>query len=163
MQVNTCLYEVWPRPRSSKRWPSNPSANLDELQTLFELCAQLTAKHELSSKRNAVSQHLECWSGTAWSVRSDASIKLHHLEPHRWRNPAAVADPESRTMKITLTSVLVDKQKKALAFYTESWGSRKRATSRRASVRSSPWCPRTTRKKKKKSTTPSSSTSNKST
>ncbi len=74
-------------------------AILDELQTLFELCARLTAKHGLSSTRHAVSQHLDVLE-RAGLVRSErrGRYKLHHLDTtplgeiqRRW--PIRKADP----------------------------------------------------------------------
>ncbi len=66
-------------------------AILDELverdgQTLFELCARLTMKHQMGLTRQAISQHLEVLesAGLVTSVRQ-GRYKLHHLrkEPLR--------------------------------------------------------------------------------
>jgi DNA-binding transcriptional ArsR family regulator len=61
-------------------------AILDELterdgQTLFELCARLTMKHQLSSSRQAISQHLDVLE-SAGLVRSrrEGRYKFHHLD-----------------------------------------------------------------------------------
>jgi DNA-binding transcriptional ArsR family regulator len=76
-------------------------AILDELterdgQTLFELCARLTAKHGLSSSRQAISQHLDVLeSAGLLRTRRQGRYKFHHLETapletivERWRlNP----------------------------------------------------------------------------
>jgi len=59
---------------------------LDELtdrdgQTLFELCARLAMKHQLSLTRQAVSQHLDVLEG-AGLVRTERSgrYKFHYLD-----------------------------------------------------------------------------------
>ena len=61
-------------------------AILDELsmrqgQTLFELCSRLIMKHEISSSRQAISQHLEILEA-AGLVRSrkEGRSKLHWFE-----------------------------------------------------------------------------------
>ncbi|MHC5065478.1 MAG: winged helix-turn-helix domain-containing protein [Planctomycetota bacterium] len=61
-------------------------AILDELskrqgQTLFELCSRLIMKHEISSSRQAISQHLEVLeeAGLVRSKREGRS-KLHWFE-----------------------------------------------------------------------------------
>jgi DNA-binding transcriptional ArsR family regulator len=61
-------------------------AILDELhdrdgQTLFELCARLTTKHELGLSRQAISQHLQVLEA-AGLVRSrrEGRYKFHHLD-----------------------------------------------------------------------------------
>jgi DNA-binding transcriptional ArsR family regulator len=72
---------------------------LDELtdrdgQTLFEICARLTTRHQLRSSRQAISQHLDVLE-TAGLVetRREGRYKFHHinttpLEPivERWLN-----------------------------------------------------------------------------
>jgi len=62
-------------------------AILDELhdrdgQTLFEICARLTMKHELGLSRQAVSQHLQVLED-AGLVRSrrEGRYKFHDLDP----------------------------------------------------------------------------------
>jgi DNA-binding transcriptional ArsR family regulator len=66
-------------------------AILDELverdgQTLFELCARLTMKHQIGLTRQAISQHLEVLesAGLVTTVRQ-GKYKLHylHTEPLR--------------------------------------------------------------------------------
>lgn len=61
-------------------------AILDELtdcngQTLFELCTRLTMKHEVSSSRQAISQHLGVLE-EAGLVRTerDGRYKLHYID-----------------------------------------------------------------------------------
>ena len=59
---------------------------LDELhdrdgQTLFELCARLTMKHELGLSRQAISQHLEVLESAGLvSSRREGRYKFHHLD-----------------------------------------------------------------------------------
>jgi DNA-binding transcriptional ArsR family regulator len=73
-------------------------AILDELterdgQTLFELCTRLTTKHELSSSRQAVSQHLDVLESAGLvRTRRQGRYKFHHLDTtpletiiERWR------------------------------------------------------------------------------
>ena len=61
-------------------------AILDELQdrdgqTLFELCARLTMKHELGLSRQAISQHLEVLEAAGLvSSRREGRYKFHHLD-----------------------------------------------------------------------------------
>ena len=76
-------------------------AILDELtardgQTLFELCARLTMKHQLNLTRQAISQHLDVLEavGLITTVRQ-GRYKLHylHVEPlqaiiERWLRPS---------------------------------------------------------------------------
>jgi DNA-binding transcriptional ArsR family regulator len=59
---------------------------LDELtgrngQTLFEICARLTTKHQLASSRQAISQHLDVLE-QAGLVRSDrrGRCKFHEID-----------------------------------------------------------------------------------
>jgi DNA-binding transcriptional ArsR family regulator len=60
-------------------------AILDELtdrdgQTLFELCARLTMKHNLGSTRQAISQHLDVLESAGLiSTRREGRYKFHHL------------------------------------------------------------------------------------
>lgn len=76
-------------------------AILDELtdrdgQTLFELCGRLTMKHQISSSRQAISQHLELLEAAGLVVvRREGRYKFHHLDTaplqdivRRWLNPA---------------------------------------------------------------------------
>jgi DNA-binding transcriptional ArsR family regulator len=59
---------------------------LDELterngQTLFELCARLTTKHQLASSRQAISQHLDVLEGAGLiEVRRAGRYKLHYID-----------------------------------------------------------------------------------
>ena len=105
-------------------------AILDELterdgQTLFELCARLTMKHGLSSSRQAISQHLDVLEAAGLvSTRREGRYKFHHLDTAPLRD---IADrwpitAKEETMRINLTSVLVDDQEKALRFYTDVLG-----------------------------------------
>jgi DNA-binding transcriptional ArsR family regulator len=61
-------------------------AILDELterdgQTLFELCGRLTMKHQISSSRQAISQHLELLEAAGLVlVRREGRYKFHHLD-----------------------------------------------------------------------------------
>ena len=61
-------------------------AILDELhdrdgQTLFELCARLTMKHELGLTRQAVSQHLQVLEDAGLvSCRREGRYKFHYLD-----------------------------------------------------------------------------------
>jgi DNA-binding transcriptional ArsR family regulator len=58
---------------------------LDELterngQTLFELCARLTNKHQLGSSRQAISQHLEVLEDAGLiETRREGRYKFHYL------------------------------------------------------------------------------------
>jgi DNA-binding transcriptional ArsR family regulator len=109
---------------------------LDELQerddqSLFELCARLAARHQISSSRQAISQHLAVLE-EAGLVRSrrQSRTRLHTLctEPlrsilERWplSDPGGPV-PAASAPTINLASVLVDDQDKALAFYTDILG-----------------------------------------
>lgn len=59
---------------------------LDELterdgQTLFEICGRLATKHELSSSRQAISQHLEVLEGAGLvTVHREGRYKIHHID-----------------------------------------------------------------------------------
>jgi DNA-binding transcriptional ArsR family regulator len=79
---------------------------LDELterdgQTLFEICARLAMKHQLTSSRQAVSQHLDVLEGAGLVVsRREGRYKFHHLDREplehiadRWLKP----DPHRRS------------------------------------------------------------------
>jgi DNA-binding transcriptional ArsR family regulator len=72
---------------------------LDELaerdgQTLFEICARLTMKHQLGSSRQAISQHLEVLIGAGLvTSHRQGRYKFHHIDTaplrrltDRWRN-----------------------------------------------------------------------------
>jgi DNA-binding transcriptional ArsR family regulator len=59
---------------------------LDELnerdgQTLFEICSRLAMKHQLSSSRQAISQHLEVLEAAGLvRVRREGRYKFHYLD-----------------------------------------------------------------------------------
>ena len=74
---------------------------LDELtdrdgQTLFELCARLTMKHQVASTRQAISQHLEVLEEAGLvRIRREGRYKFHFLDTtpiaeitQRWRIPS---------------------------------------------------------------------------
>ena len=111
-------------------------AIIDELlerddQTLFELCARLATKHRLGSTRQAVSQHLAVLEEAGLvRVRRRGRYKCHSVDTgplqvivERWLGPPRGGVP----MRITLASVLVDDQEKALRFYTDVLGFVKKA------------------------------------
>ena len=58
---------------------------LDELadrddQTLFEICARLAMKHQLTSSRQAISQHLDVLEAAGLIItRREGRYKFHHL------------------------------------------------------------------------------------
>jgi DNA-binding transcriptional ArsR family regulator len=60
---------------------------LDELterddQTLFEICARLSMKHQITSSRQAISQHLELLEAAGLVVsRRDGRYKFHSINP----------------------------------------------------------------------------------
>lgn len=61
-------------------------AILDELvdrdgQTLFEICTRLVMKHDLTSSRQAVSQHLAVLEEAGLvTTRREGRYKFHHLD-----------------------------------------------------------------------------------
>jgi DNA-binding transcriptional ArsR family regulator len=61
-------------------------AILDELadrdgQTLFEICARLATKHQLSMSRQAISQHLDLLEGAGLvRTRREGRYKFHDLQ-----------------------------------------------------------------------------------
>jgi DNA-binding transcriptional ArsR family regulator len=69
-------------------------AILDELhdrdgQTLFEICARLTMKHELGLTRQAVSQHLQVLEEAGLvSCRREGRYKFHYLDTEPLRGIA---------------------------------------------------------------------------
>jgi len=78
---------------------------LDELagrdgQTLFEICSRLAMKHQLTSSRQAISQHLDVLAAAGLVVtRREGRYKFHHLDTRplehladRWLRP----DPHRR-------------------------------------------------------------------
>ncbi|WP_331714350.1 metalloregulator ArsR/SmtB family transcription factor [Auraticoccus cholistanensis] len=123
-------------------------AILDELsardgQTLFELCGRLATNHDLTSSRQAVSQHLEVLQDVGLvRARRDGRYKIHHLDTApleplvgRWLDRPAATRPTAAEdtgtseekgsgLRIALMSVLVDDQQKAVRFYTEVLGFR---------------------------------------
>jgi DNA-binding transcriptional ArsR family regulator len=71
---------------------------LDELtdrdgQTLFEICNRLIMRHQISSSRQAISQHLDVLEAAGLvHTRRDGRYKLHYLDTapldriaERWR------------------------------------------------------------------------------
>jgi DNA-binding transcriptional ArsR family regulator len=79
---------------------------LDELterdgQTLFEICSRLAVRYQLTSSRQAVSQHLDVLESAGLIVtRRDGRYKFHHIVTgplehiaDRWLKP----DPRRRT------------------------------------------------------------------
>jgi DNA-binding transcriptional ArsR family regulator len=79
---------------------------LDELaerggQTLFEICSRLAMKHQLTSSRQAISQHLDVLEGAGLIVtRRAGRYKFHDIERRplehiadRWLRP----DPQRRS------------------------------------------------------------------
>ena len=73
---------------------------LDELterdgQTLFEICARLATKHQLTSSRQAISQHLGVLEAAGLVItRRQGRYKFHHLDTRplqciaeRWLRP----------------------------------------------------------------------------
>jgi DNA-binding transcriptional ArsR family regulator len=58
---------------------------LDELtdrdgQTLFEICTRLASKHQLSSSRQAISQHLDVLESAGLiETRRDGRYKFHYI------------------------------------------------------------------------------------
>jgi DNA-binding transcriptional ArsR family regulator len=61
-------------------------AILDELvdrdgQTLFELCTRLTMKHEITSSRQAISQHLDSLEAVGLvTARREGRCKFHYVD-----------------------------------------------------------------------------------
>ena len=75
---------------------------LDELterdgQTLFEICARLSTKHQLGSSRQAVSQHLDVLEAAGLvETRREGRYKFHDLNTRplehiadRWLKPGS--------------------------------------------------------------------------
>ena len=80
---------------------------LDELaerddQTLFEICSRLATKHQLTSSRQAVSQHLDVLVAAGLIVtRREGRYKFHHLDRRplehiadRWLKPDSYRRPD---------------------------------------------------------------------
>lgn len=59
---------------------------LDELterdgQTLFEICARLTMRHQITSSRQAISQHLDLLEAAGLvTSRREGRFKFHHID-----------------------------------------------------------------------------------
>ena len=79
---------------------------LDELterngQTLFEICSRLATKHQLSSSRQAISQHLQLLEAAGLiETKRGGRFKFHYLNTRplerifdRWLKPGS---PEAR-------------------------------------------------------------------
>ena len=75
---------------------------LDELierngQTLFEICSRLATKHQLTSSRQAISQHLELLETAGLiETRREGRYKFHYLDTRplehivdRWLEPGS--------------------------------------------------------------------------
>ena len=64
-------------------------------QTLFEICARLTMKHDLTLTRQAISQHLDVLENAGLlRTRREGRYKYHYVETtplnailKRWRTP----------------------------------------------------------------------------
>ena len=82
-------------------------AILDELterdgQTLFEICGRLAMRHQVTSSRQAISQHLDLLESAGLvSTRREGRYKFHHIHPepltaitHRWLRPVSPDDEE---------------------------------------------------------------------
>ena len=86
MQVITCLSSSGVADVFKALADPTRRAILDELadrdgQTLFELCARLATKHQLSSTRQAISQHLDVLeSAQLVNTRREGRYKFHHLD-----------------------------------------------------------------------------------
>ena len=122
-------------------------AILDELcerdgQTLFELCARLLMKHQISVTRQGVSQHLDILEAAGLiDTERQGRYKFHTsadgaIEGARHEDGCRRQTGEKRMVKIVLTSILVDDQQKALKFYTEKLGFQKidRSAARRTQL-----------------------------
>lgn len=110
-------------------------AILDELtdrngQTLFEICARLASKHGLGSSRQAISQHLDVLEAAGLvTTRREGRFKFHDIDTaplkpivQRWLTTTERHRQRGIGVRITLTSVFVDEQDKALRFYTDVLG-----------------------------------------
>ena len=105
---------------------------LDELavsdgKTLFEICSLLAGKYGVGSTRQAISQHLAVLESAGLvSTERPRSIQVPLLRQRTARCdcPTVAHLRERQTMKITITSVFVDDQHAALAFYTDVLGFR---------------------------------------
>ena len=105
---------------------------LDELrerdgQALFELCSRLLTTHEVAITRQGVSHHLHVLESAGLiTTRRLGRTKLHYLQTRPFDRLARRWTPASKgrtdMLRINVTSVFVDDQDKALAFYTEKLG-----------------------------------------
>lgn len=97
MQVATCLSSFYVGDVFKALADHTRRVILDELtdrdgQTLFEICARLTNKHQLGSSRQAISQHLDVLESAGLvETRREGRYKFHYintapLEPivERW-------------------------------------------------------------------------------
>ena len=104
---------------------------LDELsdrngQALFEICARLITRHGVATSRQGVSHHLKVLEEAGLlEVGREGRTKLHFIRAdrlqrigHRWKT----RDRRTDVLKINVTSVFVNDQERALAFYTGKLG-----------------------------------------
>jgi DNA-binding transcriptional ArsR family regulator len=71
-------------------------------QTLFEICARLAMKHDLTLTRQAISQHLDALEGAGLlRTRREGRYKYHHVDTtplkaivERWQTPKRKAGKE---------------------------------------------------------------------
>ena len=86
MQVTACLLSQAVGDVFKALADPTRRAILDELterndQTLFELCSRLSAKHGVSSSRQAVSQHIDLLVDAGLvETRREGRYKFHHLD-----------------------------------------------------------------------------------
>lgn len=105
---------------------------LDELaqrdgQALFELCTRLITRHGIAITRQGVSHHVRVLEEAGLlDVRREGRTKLHFLRAEgldrigqRWK---PTRDRRADVLTINVTSVFVEDQDKALAFYTDKLG-----------------------------------------
>jgi len=105
---------------------------LDELaerdgQALFELCTRLITRHGLVITRQGVSHHLAVLEHAGLlTVRRESRTKLHFLRTEQLaqlgRHWTTTRERRPDVLRINVTSLFVDDQDKALAFYTEKLG-----------------------------------------
>ena len=126
-QVTTCLSSggVGRLPRSRRaRAPGDPrrAARPRRSDALRALRAA-DAKQGWACRARPSRSTSTCSSRPAWSAtRRDGRYKFHHLDTTPLRRDRPRAGREHARMRINLTSVLVDDQDKALAFYTDVLG-----------------------------------------
>jgi DNA-binding transcriptional ArsR family regulator len=105
-QVITCIYSVMADLFEALVAPARRTI-LDVLlerdgQTLFEICARLTMKHNLTLTRQAISQHLDVLEAAGLvRTRRESRYKYHYLDTaplnaivKRWLTPKRKADAE---------------------------------------------------------------------